>query len=579
MSDNMNEKDMENIGAAAAENPAETDITNNAAINDAEININEEQEASAPADKKTAKKSSARGAAFKNSFKTKSFKFGTRSSAITAVVIAGAVVINVLAAHLPGSLNSIDMSSADLYSIGSQTEALLDSLDEDVTISILAAKDSADENISNLLERYEKGSKHITIKYIDTTTDIGASDTYSDYSANSLIVSCGVKESVIDYYDIYQTDYSNYYTTGTASTDFDGEGQITSAINKVTSDSSQMMYCTTGHGESEVSASVSSMISKQNMLTSDLNLLAEDVPKDCEVILINGPASDISADEAEKLINYINGGGNVMVLLTYTDNDLPNVDKVLNAYGIQRADGIVMETSGNSYNYPINVFAEIESSDITSGLAAEKANIIMTYAIGLKTVDKENVDITELLSSSDGAYAKVPVDGKLATLEKESGDINGPFLYAVMAELDTDDDDDAEDLIDDDDSDADDEDDAVIDDSDDEDDVVTDDSDDTDDVNEEQGGKLIVISSETLIEDAITQQLPVANLEFFMNCIVDMCGENDGISVSIEPKNLDVDYITVPALHSMIWMAVCIILIPLIIFITGLVIWLIRRKR
>lgn len=479
------------------------------------------------------KKKGKKAAAFKNSFKTKDFRFGMHSSALTAVVIAVVIVVNILAGHLPGSLNSLDMSSNNITSIGSQTEKLLDSLDEDVTISVLAAEDSSDANINALLDKYKKASKHITIKYIDTSTDLGVSQTYSNYSANSVIVSCGDKESAIDYYDIYQQDYSSYYTTGQASTSFDGEGQITSAINKVTAENAQTLYCLTGHGETALGTSSSSMISKQNMIVSDLNLLAEDIPDDCSAVIINGATDDLSADEATKLTDYIKGGGSVMILLAYTDKSQPNLDKVLNTYGVQRANGnaIAMETSANSYNYPINIIAGIESTDITSQLVSEKANIIMTNTIAIKTVDADGVTITDLLTSSDGAYAKVPQGGQLTTLEKESGDVNGPFVYAVMAQ------DDAE------------------------------------------GGKLAVVASQTLLEDQITQSLPVGNLEFFVNCLADMCGENGVASVSIEAKSMDIDYMTIPALHSMVWMAVCIILIPLVIFIAGLVVWLTRRKR
>ncbi len=490
-------------------------------------------QAAAEDEKPEKKKKGKKAAAFKNSFKTKDFRFGMHSSALTAVVIAVVIVINILAGHLPGSLNSIDMSSNNITSIGSQTEELLDSLDEDVTISVLAAEDSSDANINALLDKYKKASKHITIKYIDTSTDLGASQTYSNYSANSVIVSCGDKESAIDYYDIYQQDYSSYYTTGQASTSFDGEGQITSAINKVTAENAQTLYCLTGHGETALGTSSSSMISKQNMIVSDLNLLAEDIPDDCSAVIINGATDDLSADEATKLTDYIKDGGSVMILLAYTDKSQPNLDKVLNTYGVQRANGnaIAMETSANSYNYPINIIAGIESTDITSQLVSEKANIIMTNTIALKTTDADAVTLTELLTSSDGAYAKVPQDGQLATLEKESGDVSGPFVYAVMAE------DDAE------------------------------------------GGKLAVVASQTLLEDQITQSLPVGNLEFFVNCIASMCGESGVASVSIESKNMDIDYMTIPALHSMIWMAVCIILIPLVIFVAGLVVWLTRRKR
>ncbi len=483
------------------------------------------------------KKKGKKAAAFKDSFKTKDFRFGMHSSALTAVVIVAVIVVNIVAGHLPGSLNSIDMSSNNITSIGSQTEKLLDSLDEDVTISVLAAEDSSDANINALLDKYKKASKHITIKYIDTSTDLGASQTYSNYSANSVIVSCGEKESAVDYYDIYQQDYSSYYTTGQASTSFDGEGQITSAINKVTAENAQTLYCLTGHGETALGTSSSSMISKQNMIVSDLNLLASDIPDDCSAVIINGATDDLSADEATKLTDYIKGGGSVMILLAYTDKSQPNLDKVINTYGVQRANAnaianaIVMETSANSYNYPINIIAGIESTDITSQLVSEKANIIMTNTIAIKTADADGVTITDLLTSSDGAYAKIPQDGQLTTLEKESGDVSGPFVYAVMAQ------DDAE------------------------------------------GGKLAVVASQTLLEDQITQSLPVGNLEFFVSCLADMCGESGVASVSIEAKSMDIDYMTIPALHSMIWMAVCIILIPLVIFVAGLVVWLTRRKR
>ena len=300
----------------------------------------------------------------------------------------------------------------------------------------------------------------------------------------------------------------------------------------MTADNAQTLYCLTGHGETALGTSASSMISKQNMIVSDLNLLASDIPDDCSAVIINGATDDLSADEATKLTDYIKNGGSVMVLLAYTDKSQPNLDSVLKAYGVQRANGnaIAMETSGNSYNYPINIIAGIESTDITSDLASEKANIIMTNAIALKTTDADAVTITDLLTSSDGAYAKVPQNGQLTTLEKESGDVSGPFVYAVMSE------DDAE------------------------------------------GGKLAVVASQTLLEDQITQSLPVGNLEFFVNCLADMCGESGVNAVSIEAKSMDIEYMTIPALHSMIWMAVC-VLIPFVILIAGLVVWLARRKR
>ena len=60
------------------------------------------------------------------------FQGGAYSLAITAVVLAILVVINVLAASLPSSLMKYDISSSKLYSITSNTKVVVNALDQDV---------------------------------------------------------------------------------------------------------------------------------------------------------------------------------------------------------------------------------------------------------------------------------------------------------------------------------------------------------------------------------------------------------------------------------------------------------------
>ena len=62
------------------------------------------------------------------------FQGGAYSLAITAVVLAILVVINVLAASLPSSLMKYDISSSKLYSITSNTKVVVNALDQDVNI-------------------------------------------------------------------------------------------------------------------------------------------------------------------------------------------------------------------------------------------------------------------------------------------------------------------------------------------------------------------------------------------------------------------------------------------------------------
>ncbi len=88
------------------------------------------------------------GSGLKKSFRTKSVRFGSYSSALIAVVIAVAVAFNLVISQIPEKYMSFDLSPGKLYTIGEKTEKLLSSLEEDVTLTVLAEESSADRTLS-----------------------------------------------------------------------------------------------------------------------------------------------------------------------------------------------------------------------------------------------------------------------------------------------------------------------------------------------------------------------------------------------------------------------------------------------
>lgn len=109
------------------------------------------------------------------------------------------------------------------------------------------------------------------------TSSAGFASNYGETSiaSNSLIVESEKRHKVVSYNDIYVVDYSSYYSTGTTEENFDGEGQLTSAIAYVTSETLPMVYSITGHGESSLGTVASDVALKQNVEVKDLNLLSE----------------------------------------------------------------------------------------------------------------------------------------------------------------------------------------------------------------------------------------------------------------------------------------------------------------
>ena len=223
----------------------------------------------------------------KNLFKTTGTKQGTYSVGITAIVLAIIVVANLIVGQLPEKYRNIDVSSTNIYEISETSRKLLKELDQDVTLTVLAVKENADERIKTFLSKYASLSDHISVEWIDPVLHPSALSEYE--AAENTIVVTGEetgKTTQISFGDIIVSDMYSYYYTGTASEmEFDGEGQLTSAVNYVTGDVSKKIYRTAGHGEATLSATVSDLMDKNNYTLSELNLLMNpEIPEDCDLL-------------------------------------------------------------------------------------------------------------------------------------------------------------------------------------------------------------------------------------------------------------------------------------------------------
>jgi ABC-2 type transport system permease protein len=91
------------------------------------------------------------------------FQGGAYSLAVTAVVLAILVVVNILASVLPPAATKLDISAAKFYSITSNTKTVVNSLDKDITIYWIVQADQENKIIENLLSKYDSLSEHIKI--------------------------------------------------------------------------------------------------------------------------------------------------------------------------------------------------------------------------------------------------------------------------------------------------------------------------------------------------------------------------------------------------------------------------------
>jgi len=468
------------------------------------------------------------------SVSAKQLSLGAYSTGMVAIAVAIVVVLNLVAGELPAEWTAVDVTGEQLYSLTEQTRKFLDTIDEDVTIYVLVSESNQDTILEQTLQRYEDASDHITVEYIDPTVNPMFASTYTDtiLTTNSLIVVSDKRNKVINYSSIYETSFD--YTTYTSdTTGYDGEGQITSALDYVLSDEMPKVYLTEGHGEDTLSSTFQNGLKKENVDYETITLLSyEEIPEDAAGLLIDGPTKDFSEEDAKKVISYLERGGNVILVTAYTGEAMPNLESILNYMGVHLEDGLILEGDANLYyRSPYYLLPDVAVSTYTTGVY-DNYYVFAPFgqAIVVEEEDAEDMTYTKFLTTSDSAYVKKDV-ANLEDYNKEEGDVEGPFAIGLAAEKSL----------------------------------------------EEESATLVVYGSQEIFTDSCNSMVSGANLMLFTNTVSSFVQHE--VSVLVPVKEYNVSTLTIPQSKALLFAILTTVILPVGFLAVGFVIWFRRRRR
>lgn len=466
------------------------------------------------------------------------------STGMIAIVVALTVVVNLIASALPETYTQIDATSQKLYSITEDTEKYLDTLKDDVTLYVMVNKNSKDDNVDRTLQKYASASKHVKVKYVDPNVSPTFASKYTDndVTSNSIIVVCGDRSKVIDYNsDIYEYSYDssyNYSVTG-----YDCEGQVTAAIQYVTSESTTNVYELTGHDESTLSGDFSEVFQKRFMNVGSLSLLTVDaIPEDCQALFITAPQSDLSEDDLSKLSQYLGNGGKIYLSIDYSKwNDLTNFKKLLSDNNIETTESLLAETD-RSYYYqsPFYLLPNVENTEVSSSVAG-MTQVFVPYSVGLTYTGEDDSNVISFMTTSDTTIAKAAAN--IAAVQSQAdaaniasvqaGDTQGQYSLGMM-------------------------------------------------VTNENGGELCVLGSAMMCTDSANQIVSGHNATLFngiVNALVTTDDGNSDNAVVIAAKDYTVSNLTVSANAMLVYGILWGIFMPIVLIIIGIIVWARRRKR
>jgi len=464
-------------------------------------------------------------------------KLGMGAFSVITIVVAVAVCfgINWGVNKIPTEYTSLDVTNSKLFKLTEDTKTYVSKLENDVTIYAWVAENNADTTVKETLSRYEDLSSHLKVKYISPSDSPDFYKNYTDEepSENTLFVVSDKRSKMIPYDDIYvySYDYNTYSKTIDA---YDAEGKITSAIEYVLMDDTEMatVYMLTNHGERELGSGFTQSMDKLNISVVNLDLLANDsVPDDCQLLIVNAPEKDLSADDKKKISDYMTAGGTVLLTVTYDSESQPNIESLLNDYGIELVKGVVMENDANRYyaGTPYFILPEVISNTYTAGI--ENGYAFAPYAAGMSLdISSDTYDYLDILGTSDKAVAKMNTE-TATTSDYEEGDVKGPFYLGVSA------------------------------------------------MKREEPGTLVVFSSIDIFTDEANEIVAGSNVKLFEGILGKHVSESDLDLPVIASKAYTVDNLVMNSMTGVLVGMVVMVLLPILFIVAGISIWAIRKKK
>ena len=486
-------------------------------------------------------------------------KSGSYILIVSVVLLAVVITLNVLVAALPTQTTELDISEKKIYTIGDTTKSVVDKLSEKIEMFYIVEEGNEDKNVSQMLASYESLSPNITLKNVDPAVDpkFAADYTSDEVKSGSVIFHSEKRSTVVSSDDMYRYNvegygemsydelndmYMQFYYGGYSQSGYQfpsytmlfyGEQEFTSAIDYVTTDDLPKLCALTGHGETELGDTYKNYVSTENYTLEELSLLTSDVPEDAEAILLNKPTSDLTEEEADKLSEYVKGGGDLIVVTacdTYTEAQLPNLASLLLTFGMKAEEGLVLEYDSSHvpsqmpmyFFYP--QFGEITDDSPASKLDSANLGILFGYAHGIVSVETEGVTFTDVLHTSDDAKIQKATDETAENAEPVT--VDGKATVAAAAKYDG-------------------------------------------------GGRVIWYASEAISDEQY--DVVRGNSALFVATLNFTSGKAE--SISIIGKDMSVETFTVTETTRTFWTVVLCVVVPVAILGAGLGVWIYRRRR
>jgi len=475
---------------------------------------------------------------------TGSLKVNFLFAVIIVSLFAAIVLINGITLRLSERFNlHFDLTAGALYEIGSDTKALLASLDTPVSIYVLSDErvfsgDRYLTQVKRIIDQFPHFSGNISLEYIDYASNPTFAVNYPDFSLSQgdLIVQSGDRVRHLPGVNLF------YFTAmpdgRLAIVSSRAEEALTSAIASIIGGESVKIALLTGNGTSGGSL-FASLLVDNNYEVHTVGLTTP-ISNEYDAAMLFSPTIDLSEDVIRNLEGFLYNGGQYGKLLFYTagatQGTLPNLEMFLSEWGISPSDGAVFETTPErTYQFqPFYPTVEYEPGKFTDMLRDPFMPFLMPLAKPVELLfsarDGYFVETLLFFSETSGVRPSQAGDDFNADQTTRRGPMPALVTSGYFARSSGD---------------------------------------------AELHSTIVVSSSTAMLDSIALQNSSLNNAEYLLNLFSELLGRED--IINIQPKSLAGRTLGITSAEASTLGVILVGIIPLAILLAGLTVWLVRR--
>jgi len=340
-------------------------------------------------------------------------------------LLATVLMVNYLAAR---HFKRYQWTTDARYKLSPVTEQVLQALTNTVNVTILFNRNEPlFAPVSGLLKEYAYACSKVSVEHVDYTRDLGraqlvmAKYQLPQAEADLVVFETNLRTKVVRATELSEYDWTSLLAGGkeVRRSAFKGEPLFTSAIASLQEAKAPKAYYLQGHGEHSLSSDdpimgysqFGRLLQQKNIEFAPLTLPGrEEVPEDCQLLIVAGPQNRLDQAELEKINRYLSQGGRLLSLLSFyrSETQSTGMERLLASWGVMVGDDYSYDSRNTMTGNDV-ICTNYAAHPVTKPLQGSSVYLVLARSIRPIATSTQSPDaprVEPLLMTSQDGYTK-----------------------------------------------------------------------------------------------------------------------------------------------------------------------------